>query len=279
MKNPMKAARWGKALIVAALMVPILSPADPADSEATEFEHVYGQLLARYWHAPVMINGIETTVFDYAGMKRDTRRPNSLFNRTLQAIERVQPDQLGNADQAKAFWINAYNFAAMRLIVDHYPVDSIRSLSISLLMHPWSKQAIRIGNRHYSLEQIEKDILLAQFKDPRIVFGVSCAAVSCPDRTMEPFVAERLDQQLDTMIRSFLQNPGKGLRLDRESRILTLSWIFKKDGDLFPINRLGVPGFLLPYLTPDLREWLEEQPVTIAYFDHDWTLNDLAQAD
>lgn len=167
----------------------------------------------------------------------------------------------------------------MRLVIDHYPVDSIRSLSISLIKYPWSQKAIQIDNTGYSLQEIEKDILLAQFKDPRIVFAVSCAAVSCPDQTAEPFVAERLDEQLDTMIRRFFKNPGKGLRLERETRTLTLSWILKKDSQLFENYNLGELGFVLPYLEPGIRDWLKTHPVTIDYFDHDWTLNDLARAD
>lgn len=275
----MKSFRWNRILIVAACIVPIVSVGNAVRADTMEFERLYGELLARYWRPVVRINGVETTVFDYAQIKQDTQRPGSLFNRTLQAIERVDPEQLKEANHAKAFWINAYNFAAMRLVIDHYPVDSIRSLSISLIKYPWSKKAVQIGSRRYSLKQIEKDILLTQYKDPRIVFAVSCAAVSCPDRTSEPFVAQRLDEQLDTMIRRLFQNPGKGLKLDRANRSLTLSWILKKDRYLFQGDELGVPGFVLRYLEPDIRGWLEANPVTIAYFEHDWTLNDLAQAD
>ncbi len=275
----MKSIYWSGVLIAAAVIVTVLLAANPVRAETTQFERLYGELLARYWHPAVRINGVETTVFDYARMKQDTQRPDSLFNRTLQAIEFVDPGQFKEENHVKAFWINAYNFAAMRLVADHYPVDSIRSLSISLIKYPWSKQAIRIGDKPYSLKQIEKDMLLKPFKDPRIVFAVSCAAVSCPDRTAEPFVAKRLDEQLDTMIRRFFKNPGKGLRLDRETRTLTLSWILKKDRHLFQENGQNVLGFVLPYLEPDVRSWLKVHTVTIDYFDHDWTLNDLAQAD
>lgn len=275
----MKSIGWQRILVLWVFVSLMPMAANAARADSAEFERLYGELLANYWHRPVRINGVETTVFDYARMKQDAQRPDSLFTRTLQAIERVDSGQLKEANQAKAFWINAYNFAAMRLVIDQYPVDSIRSLSISLIKYPWSKQAIRIGNKGYSLQQIEKDILLRQFKDPRIVFAVSCAAVSCPDRTAEPFVAERLDEQLAAVIRRFFKNPGKGLRLDRETRTLTLSWILKKDSHLFQGNKQGVLGFVLPYLEPDVRDWLKANPVTIDYFEHDWTLNDLAKSD
>jgi Protein of unknown function, DUF547 len=268
-----------KKLLVLWAVAPLTLVFHSSNAGPAEFERLYGEFLAAYWHPTVAIHGINTTVFDYAQMTRDAKMPGSLFEQTLKAIERVDPEQLGNPNEAKAFWINAYNFAAMRLVIDHYPVDSIRSLSISLVKYPWSKKAVRIGERRYSLKQIEKDILLKRFNDPRIVFAVSCAAVSCSDRIAQPFTAQLLDEQLDEMIRTFFRNPGKGFRLDRDRQVLTLSWILKKDKYLFQDRPTGVLGFVLPYLERDIREWLEINPVIIDYFEHDWTLNDLAQAD
>ncbi len=247
-------------------------------ADTTEFANLYDQLLATYWRPTVTINGIKTTVIDYAQMHKDSIQTDSLFNQTLQAINKTNPSQFNDPNEIKAFWINAYNFAAIHLIIENYPVDSIRSLSISLIKYPWSKKAIKIGNQEYSLKQIEKDILLENFDDSRIVFAVSCAAVSCPDRTAEAFTAERLDEQLDEMIRSFFKNPYKGLSLDRNSKTLTLSWILKKDMQLFNNSEEGILDFVLPYLQLEEQTWIRKNRINIDYFEHDWTLNDLAQA-
>lgn len=243
-----------------------------------EFELAYGQLLERYWRPPVTINGVETTVFDYAHMAEDHARKNSPMDKVIDALRKVDPGaSSGNAE--KAFWINAYNFGAMRLVIEHYPVDSIRSLKISLIKYPWWKDAVEVQGRSYTLQQIEKDILLPKFNDPRIVFAVSCAAVSCPDRTPEPFTADRLDAQLDEMIRVFLMNPKKGLKADHEKNKLILSWIFEKDQQLFE-QPDGVLGFVRRYVPRATADWLSSNKrIDIDYFDHDWTLNDLAQAD
>jgi hypothetical protein len=249
-----------------------------AHADADEFESLYGQLLASYWRPTVSINGINTTVFDYAKMKSDSEWSQSLFTKVLKAISEVSPSELQGPDEEKAFWINAYNFAAMSLVIEHYPVDSIRSLRISLVKYPWSKKAIQIGINEYSLKQIEKDILLEKFDDPRIVFAVSCAAVSCPDRIAEPFTAEKIDRQLDDMIGNFFLNTRKGLLLNRSKKTLTLSWILKKDRDIFAVNEGGVVGFVLPYLSTVTQNWLNANSVNIDYFEHDWTLNDLTQA-
>ena len=249
-----------------------------AHANPDEFENLYSQLLISYWRPAITINGVSTTVFDYAQMKKDADQPKSLFTQTLNALEEVNPLQL-KSKKEKAFWINAYNFAAMYLVIEHYPVDSIRSLRISLIKYPWSKKAILIGGNEYSLKQIEKDILLEKFGDPRIVFAVSCAAVSCPDRIAEPFTSEKIDYQLDKMISNFFANSDKGLLLNRNDKTLTLSWILKKDMALFGDTKSGVLDFIKPYLSKETQVWLNENSVSIEYFKHDWTLNDLAQAD
>jgi hypothetical protein len=252
----------------------------PFTVAATEnFETLYGQLLQTYWRPAVTIHGIRTTVFDYAGMNRDAGASDALLNRTLAALERTDPAQFTDPNAAKAFWINVYNIGAMRMVVDHYPIDSIRSFKISLLRYPWSKDAVVIQGKAYSLKEIEKDILLARYNDPRVVFAVSCAAVSCPDRIAEPFTSARIDAQLDTMIRAFFADTTKGFALDTAHGVATLSWILDKDGHLFSATESGVLNFIRPYLSEEQQRWLTDRDVQIRYFEHDWALNDLALAD
>lgn len=246
------------------------------DSAHQEFERAYGTLLAKYWRPTVMINGIETTVFDYAQMANDHLRRGALVDKASAALKKVDPKKL-SGNEEKAFWINAYNFGAMRLVVEHYPVDSIRSLKISLIKYPWSKDAVEINGETYSLKQIEKDILLPKFNDPRIVFAVSCAAVSCPDRTADPFSGSKLDKQLDEMVRSFFMNPKKGLYYDSKNNRLTLSWILEKDRHLFSEKEGGVLGFVRSHVPKDIERRLNDNQIDIDYFEHDWTLNDLSQ--
>jgi len=244
--------------------------------DVTRFNTLYGELLGQYWRPTVKIHGIETTVFDYAAMQREA---GPLIEEIVSTLERINPSAIGADNEAKAFWINVYNFTAMRMVVDAYPVDSITSFKISLIKHPWSKKSINVGGRHYSLSEIEKEILLPRFNDPRIIFAVSCAAVSCPDRTAEPFDGDRLDEQLEELISNFFHNPKKGLLLNRETGTLTLAWILEKDSHLFQDNEKAVLAFVMPYLGEEQQDWLASHQVTLDYFEHDWTLNDLAQAD
>lgn len=256
---------------VVLLMLPFTASGSPEP-----FNRHYDHLIKTYWHPGIRINGISTTAFDYKRMAGDAIKPDSLYQKTVEALERVEPNTLTPLEQ-KAFWINAYNFAAMQLIVNHYPVDSIRSLKISLRKYPWSKKVVRVAGTGYSLKQIEKDILLKKFKDPRIIFAVGCAAVSCPDRPNFAFHAQQLDHQLDNMIYHFFQNPDKGLSIDKSQGVVSISWILKKDAALFRNHNKGVLGFVMSYLPREEQRWLSTRKVRIRYLTHDWTVNDTAQ--
>ena len=121
---------------------------------------------------------------DYDGFKSD---PN--FERYITILESANPnDPSWSSNDKKAFWINAYNSFTIKLILDNYPVKSIKDIS-----SPWDKKFITINGENYSLNQIENDILRPTYKDARIHFAVNCAAVSCPKLHNRAFTAENLN--------------------------------------------------------------------------------------
>ena len=249
--------------------------------KAEEFSTYFGRAFQKYWRPRTRVNGIETTVFDYSAMAAAAKRPTSNFSRAVVALRQTDPFRFKTANDAKAFWLNVYNFGAMRIAADNFPINSITDRKVSLISNPWGLNAIDVGGRGYSLREVEKNVLLPKFEDPRIVFAVSCAAVSCPDRSDKIFSGKDLDAQLDAMVRGLFTNPDKGLRLDRENKTLTLSWIIKADRKLFGNGeKEGILQFVERYAPDDVVDWLRQNQndVKLEYFKHDWTLNDSAQA-
>lgn len=252
-----------------------------ADEKAPDkFQIHYSRVYQKYWRPEAIINDIPTTVFDYRRMSDEAKSADSDFGRAVAALRDVDPVDFDGDDREKAFWLNLYNFAAMKLVVDHYPIGSIRDRKVNLLGNPWSLDAIQLGDEWYSLTQIEKKILLKKFDDPRIVFGVSCAALSCPDRPPEIFQQNNLDAQLDSLVSELFRNSKKGLSLNEEEKSVRISWILKADRELFEKDG-GVLGYVARYAPPEKREWLERHgdEASVEYFEHDWALNDTALAD
>lgn len=246
--------------------------------EPSAFGGLYGELLQKYRHEPGVVNGVFTSVFDFARMSTDAREKNSLFQRTLSAFERTDVARIATESDLKAFWMNAYNFAAMKIVVENYPIKSIRDRKVSLFKYPWSQKVIRSGGEMLSLKGIEQGILLKQFNDPRIVFAVNCMTISCPDLAPEPFDGNRLETQLDELMRAFLTNQSKGLSIDTAGATIRVSWIFDKHEELIRREMGGLKGVVHRYLDPSTCDWMERfgSRARIQYMEHDWTLNDSA---
>jgi hypothetical protein len=250
----------------------------PANAGVDTFHNLYEKFQSEYWHESTIINDIQTTAFNYAAMTRDAIKPDSLYFRIIKSLEQVKtPLPVNKASEA--FWINVYNFAAMKLVIENYPVKSIRDFKISLLRYPWSKKVIQVGDQVYSLAQIEKDILLKIYQDPRIIFAVSCASVSCPDRRPGPYTGGQLDKQLNDLIHEFFRNPTKGMVMDKENNTLIISSILKTDSHLFDGSGDSLKSFLCLYVEVPVCNWIKRKGVAIDYLKHDWTLNDITFAD
>lgn len=251
----------------------------PASVMGVDFEYAsYASLLKHRVTDGVAINGITVAAVDYNALWKDARLPSSDYSRLLKELAAFDPDALNSREERIAFWVNVYNIGAMKTIVDHYPVDSIRSRKIHWRGSPWDTKVIRVGARNYALDEIEHTILLDGFGDLRIHFGINCASVSCADLLTVPYRAATLYRQLEQQGKRLLANRDKGLRIDRERNTVFLSRIFKFDAKRFAAFDGGVLTFIRPFVVEGDGEFLYRTPPKIGYLDYDWSANDLKNA-
>jgi len=147
--------------------------------------------------------------------------------------------------QQIAFLINAYNAYTLRLILDHYPVKSIKDIG-TLFKGPWDQPVVHLFGRTLTLNTVEHKMLRKDYSEPRIHFALVCAAKGCPPLRGEAYVADRLDEQLDDQARQFLADSQKN-RVDASRRTVYISPIFKWYGEDFEKKSGGVLRFLKPY--------------------------------
>ncbi len=249
-------------LVLVLLRAPVGQAAEPFDVD------LYARLLAGYTR--VVADAAGTRV-DYRGLTRSADWP-----RLLESLAESRPEKLATPAEKLAFWINAYNILTIDLVVQHYPVSSIKDVG-SFVRPVWDVEAGVVGGKTYTLDQVEQEIL-RPLGEPRIHAAIVCASISCPPLRREPYRAAALDAQLDDSLRRWLSNPRKGARIDRSSRVITLSSIFKWFESDFE-REGGVLEFLIPYLCDHERSWVitHRNEVRIRYFDYDWGLNDLAK--
>ncbi len=172
-----------------------------------------------------------------------------------------------------AYWINLYNALTVQVIIDHYPIESIRDIDISPGLFsdgPWGKKLITIEGERVALDDIEHQILRPIFQDPRIHYAVNCASIGCPNLQTMPFEADLLDRQLDDAAIEFV-NHRRAVEIGGGE--VTASSIFTWFEEDFGGDDRGVVAHLKAYAAPDLAMKLEAIS-RIDDYEYDWRLND-----
>jgi len=172
-------------------------------------------------------------------------------------------------DERLAYWINAYNAFTLKIVLDNYPVKSIKDISdklqIPLVNTTWDIQFIKIGGKELSLNDIEHRILRRDFAEPRIHFAIVCASVSCPSLRSEAYSAGKIDKQLNEQALKFINDSNKNKIAAQHMEISALfSWF---EGDFTN------DGSLIDYLNKYSHTKINAN-AKIEYLEYNWSIND-----
>ncbi len=233
--------------------------AAPASAAAFDHRHeLFTKILARH---------VRDNRVDYPGLKT---LPEDL-TRYLDNIAAVTKAEFGRWDDPRqiAFLINAYNAATLRLVIDHYPLKSIKDIG-SLFKGPWDQRVVRLFGDSITLNALEHDLLRKNYNEPRLHFALVCAAKGCPPLRAESYIASRLEEQLVDQAKTFLADPTKN-RVDASSATLHLSPIFQWYASDFEKKHGSVLAALKVYWP---KEYAAADGFRIRYTDYDWSLNE-----
>lgn len=230
-------------------------------------------LAAAFDHNHVLLNAVlaQNVInarVDYAALKA---HPQDL-NRYLDQVAAVSKPEFRKWDESQqiAFLSNAYNAYTLRLIIDHYPVKSIKDIG-SFFKGPWNQPVVNLFGETTDLNTLEHKMLRVDYSEPRIHFALVCAANGCPPLRDEAYVGARLDEQLADQARQFLDTPEKN-RISAVRRTVYLSPIFKWYGGDFEKQSGSVLAALTPYWPVDSGT-LAQNDFKIRYTGYDWSLN------
>jgi hypothetical protein len=236
-------------------------PTSPA-SEGQVRHGAFEQFLIRY--VRVGPDGLNRVAYAEVGPAA-----REALERYVQGLTTVPLERFGRNERL-AYWLNLYNALVIRLILEHYPVDSILDITAPDGRGPFAQPLARIGGRWLSLDAIRDDVLMAGWADPRIPFGLSCGAVGCPDLQPEPFVGWRVQAQLTEAAMAYV-NDRRCLRI-RNGK-LTVSSLYRWHEDAFGGSERGVIRYLMSYAKPALAKRLQTfERIEADIFD--WRLND-----
>lgn len=201
---------------------------------------------------------------DYKGLAVDATE----LGEYIASLESAPFDQLGR-DEKLALLINAYNAFTLRLILDHYLVESIKDIPDA---KRWDAKRWKVAGNTWSLNQIEHEQIRPKFREPRVHFALVCAAIGCPPLRFEAYTGARLEEQLADQTR-YVHTHGRWFACDAQRAVLRLTRLYDWYGDDFK----QVAGSALEYAAGQsdvLRKALDAgKKPRIEWIDYDWRLN------
>lgn len=240
-----------------------------AGAQATVDHSSWNELLGKYVQPGA--DGLNRV--DYAGFKA---KGHAALRAYIAGLEKVDPRSLDRAERF-AFLVNLYNSKTIEIVLSHYPIRSIKDISLGgslgavVTGGPWKANVVRIGGINASLDDIEHGVLRPLFNDPRVHYAVNCASIGCPNLGTEAFTGSKLEMQLDAAARAFINHP-RGARTAGGQ--LTVSSIYDWFESDFGGSQEGVIKHLLAHAAPELKTKLN-QASGIADYAYDWSLNDI----
>ncbi|AOP36650.1 hypothetical protein A0128_21315 [Leptospira tipperaryensis] len=208
---------------------------------------------------------VQNGLVDYASWKTNRSALDS-YLQTLSAVEEKEYSSFSNSEKL-SFLINAYNAFTIRLILDHYPLKSIKDIG-GLFSGPWKIEFFTLFGTKKNLDWIEHEKLRKDFQEPRIHFAINCASKGCPPILNESYQAARIEEQLSSVAKKFLSD-SKYNRYDSSAKILYLSKIFQ----WFQTDFTRKSGNLVSFF--NANSGLSSVPASaeIQHLDYDWNLN------
>jgi len=281
------------ALTRRAALATALLAGDPAVAAPSFIEALFAPS-ARLWprwqaHDPASRQTVDHAAWDRFLKARLRRRADGIMGVAYGAVtaddraallayvaglERVAVSALNRAEQY-AFWVNLYNAVTVRVVLDRYPVASIRDIDLGgggLFGGggPWAARVVTIEAEGLTLNDIEHRILRPIWRDPRTHYALNCASVGCPDLRPAAWTAAGLDAALDAAARAYVNHP-RGVRAGPNGLVLSsiYNWFAEDFGQLD-----GVLAHLRRHAAPDLLAAINRAAIVTDYA-YDWSLNDV----
>lgn len=171
---------------------------------------------------------------------------------------------LANAtkNEKMAFYINAYNIIVIRQITEYFPLKSAldRNGFFDKVRHQVAGEAL-------TLDQIEKGKVIIPFRDPRVHFAFSCAAIGCPELGDFAYTAENLESMLDQRTSNAINNP-EFIIVNASNKEVKLSMIFKWYEKDFQMSETSVMAYINKYRSKPIPG-----DYSISHYPYNWDLN------
>ncbi len=172
------------------------------------------------------------------------------YRQALEALpNRVDIARLSR-DEQLAFWLNLHNVVMLDTLARKYPVRNIAAARVNgapLL----EAEIVNLPDGAISLSSLRRDIILANWPDPRVLYGFYTGMVGGPSIQREAFNGTQVWTQLDGVASEFV-NALRGVDLHNDP--VRISPIYFEYDGLFPDGDSDVRQHLLRYAAYEVRD-------------------------
>lgn len=234
---------------------------DTTDPFVASIDKIYDSLLKEI----ITSNGLVR--YDLLHKQQNKTKLNEVVNGYAKA-------QLKGSQNAQlAILCNAYNVHVLKQVIDRW--DEEKHKSVKDISGFFNRTKFVVAQIEMTLDDIENKYVRPK-GDPRIHAALVCAAYGCPPLRNEPYTAEKLDDQLDSQCRTWINDKSKFKIKDQELGISKIMKWYKKDFKLKPYeNAVDFVRHFANHNT-ELGKFLASKTnnqVETFYMDYNWNLN------
>jgi Protein of unknown function, DUF547 len=193
----------------------------------------------------------------------------------IASLEAANPSALDRSEHW-AFWANLYNAKTIDVVLDKYPVKSIKDVSLGgglkalVAGGPWQAKIMKVAGQSMSLDDIENVVMRPTYKDPRVHYSVNCASVGCPNVPAQALTGANLEAQLEAGAKAFINSPRGIVITGGMAKASSIYDWFRAD---FGGTDAAVIAHMKKYAEPALKAKLDTI-TAIGDHDYDWSLAD-----
>ena len=255
-----------------------------AGVSAQTFDHTHAAFTALLKKHVVIVDGGKTSKVKYADFKKDEPQLKAYLD-GLSAVKEAEFNSWNKAQQM-AFLINVYNGQTLALIIQNYPVKSIKDIG-SVFDNRWKRKFFKLFGQDAFLDKVEHEMLRKPgvYNEVRVHYAANCASIGCPALREEAFVADRLDKQLEEQAVRFLSDHSRNRYANGKLEVSMIFNWFKEDW------AAGYKGFdgKTPAITsredyfsryaklladsPADQQVIADKKAAISNLEYDWNLN------
>ncbi len=215
----------------------------------------FGQKVNYFYYNNFLLKYVtDNGVVDYDKIYKNKADLQEIVNK----FDKIKPNIYWSNKENLAFWINVYNLYSIKLVIDNYPVKSIKEIN-----NAWKKDFIVFNGSPVSLDYIDEKIL-RPLGDPRYHFAINCTSYSCPAFLNEAYDYEKIDSQLENAAVIFINDVTKNEITQRSANISKVFDWYKSD--------FTTKGSLIEFLNKFSKTAIKNDAL-ITFGEYNWKLS------